>query len=202
MTSANRLLTTVCIAVAAFGAGNAALAQSTSTTSTASPYYGSGNGYVGISGGRSDYSLGNGTGVFASEKRDTSYNLTAGTFFDRNMGVELGYTNFGSIRRGGGTTKAEGINLSAIGRVPLSTSFNLLGKFGATYGRTNVSSAAGSGITSGSENGFGLSLGLGAEYVFTPQASVVVQYELAGLKFAGSGRDNVGNTSIGLRYRF
>ncbi len=202
MTSARQLLSTLCIATAALASGSAALAQSTSTTSPNNPSYGSGNSYVNGSVGRSDFSLGNGTGAFAAEKRDTSYNLSAGSFFDRNFGAELGYTHFGSIQRGGGQTKAEGINLSAVGRMPLSTSFNLLGKVGATYGRTQVSSAAGSGITSGSENGFGLSLGLGAEYVFTPAASVVLQYELHNLKFAGNGRDNIGNTSIGLRYRF
>jgi len=30
----------------------------------------------------------------------------------------------------------------------------------------------------------------------------VLQYDLHDLKFAGSGRDHVSNTSIGLRYRF
>lgn len=200
MTTSKRVLTTLCVA-AALGAGNAALAQSTSTTSPSNPYYDNGNSYVGISVGRSDFSLTNGTGLFASEKRDNSYNFAAGTYFDRNFGVELGYTHFGQIQRGGGDTRAEGVNLSAIARLPLSTSFNLLGKLGTTYGRTRVSSAAGSGISSGSDNGFGLSLGLGAEYVFTPAMSAVLQYELHDLKFAG-GRDHVANTSIGLRYRF
>ncbi len=202
MTQSKHLLSTLCIAVAALSAGSAAVAQSTSTSSAASPYYGSGNSYVGASIGRSDFSLGNGTGAFAAEKRDTTYSLTGGTYFDKNFGVEIGYTHFGAIQRGGGLTKAEGINLSAVGRIPLSTSFNLLGKLGTTYGRTKVSSVAGSGITAGNDNGFGLSLGLGAEYVFTPAVSVVLQYDLHDLKFAGSGRDHVGNTSIGLRYRF
>jgi opacity protein-like surface antigen len=202
MTPSRRVLSTLCFAAAALGAGNVALAQSTSTTSPSSPYYGNGNSYVGIGGGRSDFSQGNGTGLFASERHANSYNIAAGSFFDRNFGVELGYTHFGHIQRGGGETRAEGMNFSAIGRVPLSTSFNLLGKLGATYARTRVTSAAGSGITAGSENGFGLSAGLGAEYVFTPTVSAVLQYELHGLKFAGSGRDHVSDTSIGLRYRF
>lgn len=188
--------------VAAVSASAPAWAQSTSSASAASPLYGAGNSYVGLSGGRSDFSLNRGTGAFASEKRDTSYGFHAGTFFDRNFGIEVGYTHFGAVTRGGGLTRAEGINLSAVGRVPLATSFNLLGKLGTTYGHTQVSSLAGSGINSGSQSGFGLSLGLGAEYVFTPQASVVLQYELHDLRFAGSGRDHVGNTSVGLRYRF
>ncbi|HQX61250.1 MAG TPA: outer membrane beta-barrel protein [Burkholderiaceae bacterium] len=201
MTSSKRVLSTLCVAAAALGAGSAALAQSTSTTSPSSPYYAAGNSYVGVNVGRSDFSLNSGTGLFASEQRDNSYNFAAGTYFDRNFGVELGYTHFGNIQRGGGDTRAQGINLSAIGRLPLSTSFNLLGKLGTTYARTRVTSAPGSGISSGSENGFGLSLGLGAEYVFTPALSAVLQYELHDLKFAG-GRDHVANTSIGLRYRF
>ena len=69
MTQSNRLLSTLCIAVAALSAGSAAVAQSTSTSSAASPYYGSGNSYVGASIGRSDFSLGNGTGAFAVGKQ-------------------------------------------------------------------------------------------------------------------------------------
>ncbi len=193
---------TLLVTAFALGAANVALAQSTSTASTGSPYYSEGNSYVGGSIGRSDFSLGNGTGLFSSDKRDTSYSLSVGSYMSGNFGAELGYTDFGKLQRGGGITRAEGVNLSAVGRVPLSSSFNLLGKIGATYGHTRVSSAVGSGIANGSENAFGLSLGLGAEYVFTPQLAAVLQYELHDLKFAGSGRDHVGNTSLGLRYRF
>lgn len=196
-----KMQTTLALLLAAAACAGAQ-AQSTSSTSTASANYGLGNSYVGVSGGRSDFSLNQGTGAFASDKRDTSYGINVGTFFDSNFGAEVGYTQFGSINRGGGRTRAEGINLSAVGRVPLSTSFNLLGKLGTTYGRTQVSSLPGSGITSGNQSGFGLSLGLGAEYVFTPNASVLLQHELHDLRFAGGRRDHVGNTSIGLRYRF
>ena len=197
----NKLQTSIALLLAAAACAGAQ-AQSTSSTSTASANYGLGNSYVGVSGGRSDFSLNQGTGAFASDKRDTSYGINVGTFFDSNFGAEVGYTQFGSINRGGGRTRAEGINLSAVGRVPLSTSFNLLGKLGTTYGRTQVSSLPGSGITSGNQSGFGLSLGLGAEYVFTPNASVLLQHELHDLRFAGGRRDHVVNTSIGLRYRF
>ena len=97
MTSSKRVLSTLCVAAAALGAGSAALAQSTSTTSPSSPYYAAGNSYVGVNVGRSDFSLNSGTGLFASEQRDNSYNFAAGTYFDRNFGVELGHTHFGNI---------------------------------------------------------------------------------------------------------
>jgi OmpA-OmpF porin, OOP family len=121
MTQAQHLLRTLGVAAITIGIGSAALAQSTSASSTGSPSYAAGNSYVGISAGRSDFSTGNGTGAFGADKRDSSYNFALGSFFSGNVGAELGYTHFGTIQRGGGTTRAEGIHLSAIGRMPLST---------------------------------------------------------------------------------
>lgn len=165
-------------------------------------FYKPGSSYIGFNAGLSDFSLGSGTGAFPSDKRDTAYNIYGGSYFSSNFGFELGYTDFGKITRAGGTTKAEGFNLSLVGKIPLSPSFNLLGKLGTTYGRTDVSSAPASGIVSGSESGFGVSYGLGAEYAFNPNWSAVLQYDGHDMKFAGSGRDRISATTAGLRYRF
>jgi OOP family OmpA-OmpF porin len=89
-----------------------------------------------------------------------------------------------------------------VGKFPLSPSFNLLGKVGTTWGRTDVSAYPASGIASGSEDGFGLSYGVGAEYVFSPQWSTTLQYESYDLKFAGDRTDNVAATTLGVRYKF
>ena len=164
--------------------------------------YSPGAGYVGLNVGSSNYSLGNGFGPFASDDKDTVYNVYTGTFFNPNFGLELGYTNFGKINRAGGNTKAEGINLSLVGRAPITPSFALFGKLGTTYGRTDVSAAQNSLVASGKETGFGVSYGVGAEYSFTPQLSAVLQYDEHKLKFAGAGRDRVDATTVGLRYRF
>jgi hypothetical protein len=43
--------------------------------------------------------------------------------------------------RAGSSTKMDGINFSLIGRAPMSSNFNVLGKVGTTYGPTDVSSA-------------------------------------------------------------
>ncbi len=196
----NRTFSTVVLAIA--GITGVAGAQAQSNTSSNYSLYGPGAGYVGLNLGQSDYSLGNGIGPFSSDKHDTVYNIYAGSYFSPNFGLELGYTNFGKIDRAGGRTKAEGFNLSLIGRAPVSQSFNLLGKLGTTYGRTDVSAFPGSGIASGKENSFGVSYGLGAEYVFNPKLSAVLQYDEHRLKFAGDGRDRVNATTVGLRYRF
>lgn len=161
-----------------------------------------GKGYIGLSAGQSDYSLGNGSGLYGSSNRVTAYSVTGGGYFNNNLGVEIGYTDFGNISRGGGTTRAEGINLSLVGKMPVTESFNLLGKIGTTYARTSVSTQPGSGLQDGSENGWGLSLGIGAEYMMTAQLSALLQYDAHDMRFAGGGRDRVSVTSLGLRYRF
>jgi OmpA-OmpF porin, OOP family len=86
--------------------------------------------------------------------------------------------------------------------LPVSPSFNLLGRVGTSYSRTNVSSNPLSGITPGSESSWGASYGVGAEYLFNPSWSAVLQYDEYRMKFAGTGRDRVNVTGLGVRYRF
>ena len=192
----NRSFRATLLAVAALTAVAGAQAQSNYAL------YSPGASYVGLNIGSSNYSLGNGFGPFANNNKDTVYNLYTGSFFTPNLGFELGYTNFGKVERAGGQTRAEGINLSLVGRAPITSSFNLLGKLGTTYGRTDVSARPGTGVAVGKETGFGISYGIGAEYSFNPQLSAVLQYDEHQLKFAGDGRDRVNATTVGLRYRF
>lgn len=180
----------------------AAGVQAQTNSSTGRGLYAPGASYIGFNAGRSSFSnLGNGTGLFGSSNRDTSYSLSGGTYFNDNLGVELGYTALGRVNRAGGTTDAEGINVGLVGKAPLNEQFNLLGRIGTTYGRSNVSSAPGSGVASGRASGFGLSYGVGAEYAFNTNWSAVLQYDVYNINFAG-GRSRVNNTSAGLRYRF
>ena len=198
MKKLNHIMTSLLVAAASLTVAASAQAQNTLSSNMYVP----GSGYVGLSVGQSDYSLGNGIGVFGSDQGNTSYGVHGGGYFNNNFGVEIGYTDFGSVNRAGGTTKADGINLSLIGKMPLNPSFNLLGKIGTTYSRTDVTANPASGIVAGSENGFGLSYGIGVEYVITPQWSTVLQYESQDMKFAGDRDDRVGNTSLSARYRF
>lgn len=192
MRSLTRNLSATVLAMAALAAGASAQAQS-SNYSLAAP----GASYVGVNVGKSDFSVGNG-----SDNKDTAYGINAGSYINNNLGMELGFTDFGKINRAGGTTKAQGFNLSMVGRLPLSPQFNLLGKLGATYGRTDVSASPLSGVVSGSETGFGVSYGVGAEYAFNPQMSAVLQYDAHDMKFVGTGNDRVSATTVGLRYKF
>lgn len=173
-----------------------------STTDKNAPAYGAGGGYIDIGIGQSDFSLGNGIGIFGSDQGDKSYSVRAGSYFSANFGMELGYTDFGSVNRAGGRTKADGINISLIGKMPLNPAFNLLGKVGTTYSRTDVSSNPISGVVAGAERGFGLSYGIGVEYMFTPKWSATLQYESQDMKFAGDRSERVGASTLSARYQF
>ena len=199
MTISKHLLSAIVVAAASLTAVAGAHAQSLTSGPT---FYGPGSGYIGFNAGKSDFSVGGGNGLFSSENKDTAYNVYAGSYFNPNFGMETGFTDFGRINRGGGTTKANGINLSLVGKLPLSQSFNLLGKVGTTYARTDVSSSIASGIPGGKESGFGLSYGVGAEYLFTPAVSAVVQYDEHNMKFAGTSKERVSAATVGLRYAF
>jgi len=201
MPSLTRTISATVFAVAALAGAAGAQAQSSQTSSNYS-FYAPGSRYFGLNVGQSDFSLPSGTGAFPSDNKDTSYNIYGGSYFNNNFGLELGYTDFGKANRAGGQTEAQGINLSLVGRLPLSNSFNLLGKLGTTYGHTRVSSAAASGIASGSESGWGVSYGLGAEWAFTPAMSAVLAWDEHDMKFVGTGNQRVSTTSLGLRYRF
>lgn len=206
MQSLTRTFTATLLAVAALAATTGAQAQTSSSTSASASsnysFYAPGSRYFGLNIGQSDFSLPSGAGGFPSENKDTSYNIYGGSYFNNNFGVELGYTDFGKVNRGGGQTEAEGINLSLVGRLPLNNSFNLLGKVGTTYGRTRVSASPASGLATGTQSDWGLSYGIGAEWAFTPALSAVLAWDEHNMKFAGSGKDRVSTTSLGLRYRF
>lgn len=178
-----------------------AQAQS-STADKNAPVYGAGSAYIDIGIGQSDFSLGNGIGIFGSDQGDKSYSLRGGSYFSANFGMELGYTDFGSVNRAGGRTKADGINISLIGKMPLNPAFNLLGKIGTTYSRTDVSSNPISGVVAGTERDFGLSYGVGVEYMFTPKWSATLQYESQDMKFAGDRNERVGASTLSARYQF
>ena len=194
-----RLVRSVLAATLLLCTAHMANAQSNSRSMDAT-----GSSYVGLSGGPSDFSrINSGNGLFPRETLNTAYSLTFGNYFmSPNMGAQVGYTNFGNVSRGGGTSKAEGINISLIGKLPVGQSVNLLGKVGTTYGHTEVSAQPPSGMSQGSESGFDWSYGVGAELVFNPQWSGVLQYDEHYMKFSGSDSDRVSTTTIGVRLHF
>lgn len=202
-----RLAATPVVAACAL-LGLSAQAQTTTTTTTRSTYGNSSwmpwsqGGYMGLNLGRSDYSSACGPAAFSCEDRGDFGKLTLGSLVNQNLGYELSYLHNGNVDRAGGSTRAQGLNLSAVGRIPLGQQFSLFAKLGATYGRTRVSSALGSGVAAGKDSGWGVGYGVGASWDFAPQWSVVAEWERHDYHFINQGKEGVDAASIGVRYRF
>lgn len=201
MKTSTRITTGLLAVAASFTLAVGAQAQA-AKNNTYSSMVGAGGSYFDLNIGRSDYSLDNGIGVWDSDQGDTAYSAHIGSYFNNNVGMEIGYTDFGTTQRAGGSTTARGLSLSLVGKFPVTPAINLLGKIGTTYSDTDVSANASSGVATGSENGFGLSYGLGAEYAITPQWSALLQYESHEMKFAGGNDERLGVTTLGVRYRY
>jgi hypothetical protein len=191
-------------ALGALGVSTPVLAQSATNSNMATYPSIMGPSYFSLSAGTADLSRPiTAFGLFGGNSQGTAYNVAWGNYFtNQNYGVEVGYTDFGSVNRAGSSTKVDGINISLIGRMPLSTSFNVLGKVGTTYGRTDVSANPGSGVAGGSERGFDWSYGLGGEMVFSPQWSALLQYDEHFVKYPASSSERVSSTTLGVRYHY
>ena len=159
-------------------------------------------GYIGINVGRPNYQTSCGNGLFTCDNSKAAVKVYTGGFFNQYLGLEVGYLNMGQSKRAGGSTRADGVNMSIVGRVPISTSFNVFAKAGATYGRTRVSSAVLSGVVQGKDRGWGGSYGAGVSFDFAPQHAVVLEWEQHSFNFVNQGRQSVRNTSVGYVYKF
>lgn len=160
-------------------------------------------GYVGLNIGKPEYdsSCGNLPGL-ACDDPDTSWRLYTGGMFNPYFGLELGYLDMGEAERAGGEAHSRGVNLSLVGRLPLAQSFSIFGKVGTTYGRTEVSALAGSGLATGTESGFAPSIGAGLSFDLTQQFSVLLEWDRHDFRFPGGEREEVASNSLGVKYMF
>lgn len=202
MTARHLLVFSLMAAAAAIAPGAFAQAQDGSSATGRSYLPGKGRGYVGLSLGQARYSAPCGATSFACDSTDNSVHIYAGTMPSNFWGVELGYIDMGRIDRGGGSTQAQGLNLSLVAKAPVWQALGVFGKLGTTYGRTESGAVVGSGVTSGSDQGFGLAYGAGVSYDFTSRLSATLGWDSHDFHFAGSGRDPVRSTSLGLQYRY
>ena len=206
MTSHLRALTHGAIAAAALGIAAGACAQDSQTSlarEIGAARQQAGKSFIDLAVGRATYntSCGNLAGLTCS-RGTTSYSLTGGNMITDNVGVELSAMNLGRADRAGGSVVARGINLSAVGRLPLGDNFALEGKVGPTYGVTKVSVPAMSGLESGKARGVGLGYGVALDMNFARGLHGAIGWEQHDFKFAGQGRSNVQNVTLSLGYMF
>lgn len=155
---------------------------------------------IGLNAGRSNYQAGCDS-AFRCDDTDRYFSIYGRTMASPVWGTEIGYVDMGRMERAGGDTRARGINLSLVGRAPVAEPFGVFGKVGVTWGHTRTDTVPGATIPGGSHNGFGLSLGAGVSWDFTPKLAGVLEWDRHDFRFEG-GRDAVRATSVGLQYKY
>jgi hypothetical protein len=199
--SSQRLLRAALISIAAL-AGNAAVQAQTSPSTGYS--FAPGSSYITLNAGTSDLSRPiTAFGVFGGQQQGQAYGVAMGNYMvGQNYGFEVGYADFGSVTRYGGSTKVDGVSISVLGRIPVSSNFNLLGKVGTTYSRTNVSTDDANSSLAGSERGFDWSYGIGGEIKINPQWGVTLQYAEHFVKYPATGNERISSTALGVRFYY
>ena len=189
-------------ALAALGilASGSALAQSTYAT----PWRGDFWGYIGASAGESKFRSECHRTItqFECDHKDTGWKVYSGGKFNEIFGLEIGYTDFGRINAGGGEVEAWAVPLTFTAGVPIGNRFNVFGKAGGLYGRTDVRVDIADSITaSGHQNGWGWTYGVGATFSITPTVQIRADWDRHRLDFV-NGREDVDLLTAGLQFRF
>ena len=155
--------------------------------------------YLGINVGRARDSVSCSASSFLCDERDRPTELYAGTMIGSFWGAEVSYLNTGRLVREGAEGRAQGLNLSLVGRTRLSASLGVFGKVGTIYSRSDTSLTG--AIPMSADQGFGLAYGGGVSYDFTPRLTARLEWDSRDLRFNGA-RDSVRSTSLGLQYRY
>jgi OOP family OmpA-OmpF porin len=195
------------IALALIAAASAAGALSTAHAADIDlkPYMG-----VGVVASEHKYNLPGDTSNADRTSNEYGGKLYGGVMFDKNFGLEIGYTDFGksnynySFAGANGHVDSDSKSYYIAGKAqyPINEQFNVFGKLGVAHNKNDIS-------TSGLANVYGYGdnsrtsvyAGIGAEYALTQKVSAVVEYEYYGKNDIDQGRRK-GAISLGAKYAF
>lgn len=150
------------------------------------------------------------------DKTDTAYKIQVGYQFNQYFAVEGGYVNLGKTDysasfTGGGANanaKVSGLNIAALGILPISDSFSLFGKAGLIDAKVETTVSAnglgGSANDSSTARKWKANWGAGATYSINKQLGIRVEYEqFSKLGDANTtGEADVNLFSAGVAYKF
>lgn len=151
----------------------------------------------------------------SSDDRDTGYKLFAGYKYNRNFAVEAGYFDLGqfgftatTVPAGtlNGRIKLKGVNLDAVGILPINEKFSAFGRIGVSYAEAQ-DSFSGTGAVNAlnsnpSKREANLKYGGGLQYDFTPSLGMRLEAERYRINDAVGSKGDVDLVSVGLVYRF
>lgn len=143
--------------------------------------------------------------------KDGAFKLFGGYQFNRNVALEAAFVDLGDVSYSGnftgtppltgpvtgGRVQNSGLNLSAVGVLPLGQKFVLFAKAGMFLWYSEATDVTGGLATFSEEDGSDLSLGLGASVALGQRVSLRAEWE----RFDMSGVD-VDLVTVGVAFRF
>ena len=165
--------------------------------------------YLGGSIGQSDIDDQIATGLITGgsvDGTDTAFKIFGGYMFNRHFGLELAYVdlgeasysgNFFGLPVTGGRVALTGLNVSALGALPIGERFSVFGKIGLFMWEAEASDTTGGVPFSAQQDGTDLAFGVGLGYQFTRNLGVRAEWEMFTTEDADSNL-----ISVGLLWRF
>jgi OOP family OmpA-OmpF porin len=143
------------------------------------------------------------------ESTDKGPKIEIGYDFNKNFGVELGYTSFGTVfdaddEEGSAsiTQKSNAITLSLLGTVPVVDWFSVYGRIGYAHFDTNNKGSV-EGVRIKDEDGYTPFWGLGGKFNLNEQFAIRVEYQsYSDLSDLPGRQDDVQGMFAGVVYRF
>ncbi len=149
------------------------------------------------------------------DDRDTGYKLFGGYKFNKNFALEGGYFDLGKFGYTATTVpagtltaniKLKGLNLDAVGIVPINEKFSAFGRIGLNYAEARDSFAGTGSVNvfnpSPSKRDTNYKFGLGIQYDFTQSLGMRFEAERYRINDAVGNKGDVDLVSVGLVYRF
>jgi OmpA-OmpF porin, OOP family len=140
------------------------------------------------------------------DDKDTAWRILGGYQFNKNLAVELGYTDVGEASASAGpfTASIEVAiwELVAVGSWPFTPNFSAYGKLGMYRGDTELTTNA-PGISNESESNTDLTYGIGVRWDFTKNLGLRAEYQVYSDVGGGNiGEGDVDVISIGVIWKF
>lgn len=153
--------------------------------------------------------------TITDDNRGTGYKIFGGYQVNQNLALEGGYFDLGkfgfsanTVPTGvlNGNLRLRGIHLDAVGLLPVTDKFSVLGRVGAHYAQTrdNFSGTGAVGVTNPypSKYDTNLKVGLGVQYAFSEALALRAEIERYRINDAVGNKGDIDLLSVGLVYRF
>jgi OmpA-OmpF porin, OOP family len=148
------------------------------------------------------------------ESSDVGVKVFGGRQFTRNFALEAGYFNLGEFGytanmvagSENGRAKFQGVNLDAVGTLPITEKFAALARLGLTYTEAKTTFSSDGAIqplrTNASKKEANYKVGLGLQYAFTQALGLRGEWERYRVNDAVGNEGDIDMFSVGLIYRF